>query len=80
MRGLTISAHGGLDQLVYRTDLPKPEPKRITRNDTIADRRGRSIPVTRVHTEKPQRPAPGKHRGQPRRSDRSRGPRPHKPR
>ena len=28
MRGLTISAHGGLDQLVYRTDLPKPEPKR----------------------------------------------------
>ena len=28
MRGLTISAHGGLDQLEYRTDLPKPEPKR----------------------------------------------------
>ncbi|HEX2693023.1 MAG TPA: zinc-binding dehydrogenase [Gemmatimonadaceae bacterium] len=28
MRGLTISAHGGLDQIVYRTDLPKPEPKR----------------------------------------------------
>jgi NADPH:quinone reductase-like Zn-dependent oxidoreductase len=28
VRGLTISAHGGLDQLVYRTDLPKPEPKR----------------------------------------------------
>ena len=27
MRGLTISAHGGLDQLVYRTDLPKPEPR-----------------------------------------------------
>ena len=27
MRGLTISAHGGLDQIVYRTDLPKPEPK-----------------------------------------------------
>lgn len=27
MRGLTISAHGGLDQLEYRTDLPKPEPK-----------------------------------------------------
>ena len=57
----------------YRGALP-------TRNDTIADRRGRSIPVTRVHTEKPQRPAPGKHRGQSRRPDRSRGPRPHKPR
>ncbi len=28
MRGLTISAHGGLDQLEYRTDLPKPDPKR----------------------------------------------------
>ncbi len=28
MRGLTISAHGGLDQLEYRTDLEKPEPKR----------------------------------------------------
>jgi NADPH:quinone reductase-like Zn-dependent oxidoreductase len=28
VRGLTISAHGGLDQLVYRTDLPKPDPKR----------------------------------------------------
>jgi NADPH:quinone reductase-like Zn-dependent oxidoreductase len=27
LRGLTISAHGGLDQLVYRTDLPKPEPR-----------------------------------------------------
>jgi NADPH:quinone reductase-like Zn-dependent oxidoreductase len=27
VRGLTISAHGGLDQIVYRTDLPKPEPK-----------------------------------------------------
>ncbi len=27
MRGLTISAHGGLDQIEYRTDLPKPEPK-----------------------------------------------------
>lgn len=26
MRGLTISAHGGLDQIEYRTDLPKPEP------------------------------------------------------
>ena len=57
-----------------------PEPKRITRNDTIADRRGRSIPVTRVHTEKPQRTAPGKHRGKPHRPDRSRGPRPSRPR
>jgi len=28
VRGLTISAHGGLDQVEYRTDLPKPEPKR----------------------------------------------------
>lgn len=28
MRGLTISAHGGLDQIEYRTDLPKPEPTR----------------------------------------------------
>ena len=28
MRGLTISAHGGLDRIEYRTDLPKPEPKR----------------------------------------------------
>ena len=27
MRGLTISAHGGLDQIEYRTDLPKPEPR-----------------------------------------------------
>jgi len=27
VRGLTISAHGGLDQLEYRTDLPKPEPR-----------------------------------------------------
>ncbi|HEY3113234.1 MAG TPA: zinc-binding dehydrogenase [Gemmatimonadaceae bacterium] len=28
MRAVTISAHGGLDQIEYRTDLPKPEPKR----------------------------------------------------
>ena len=28
MRGLTISAHGGLDKIEYRTDLIKPEPKR----------------------------------------------------
>ncbi len=28
MRGLTISAHGGLDQVEYRTDLLKPEPRR----------------------------------------------------
>jgi NADPH:quinone reductase-like Zn-dependent oxidoreductase len=28
VRGLVIAAHGGLDQVVYRTDLPKPEPKR----------------------------------------------------
>jgi len=28
VRGLTISAHGGLDKIEYRTDLIKPEPKR----------------------------------------------------
>ena len=28
MRGLAISAHGGLDKIEYRTDLLKPEPKR----------------------------------------------------
>jgi len=28
VRGLTISAHGGLDQIEYRTDLIKPEPRR----------------------------------------------------
>jgi NADPH:quinone reductase-like Zn-dependent oxidoreductase len=28
VRGLTISAHGGLDQIEYRTDLLKPEPRR----------------------------------------------------
>ena len=27
MRALTISAHGGLDRIEYRTDLPKPEPR-----------------------------------------------------
>jgi 23S rRNA pseudouridine2605 synthase len=59
---------------------PKPEPKRITRSDTIADRRGRAIPVTRTRTEKPERPAAKKHRGKPRRPDRSRGPRPSGPR
>jgi 23S rRNA pseudouridine2605 synthase len=56
------------------------EPKRITRSDTIADRRGRSIPVTRTRTEKPERPVLNKHRGKPRRPDRSRGPRPSRPR
>jgi len=56
-------------------------PKRITREDIIADRRGRKIPVTRTHTEEPARPAhPPKHRGKPRRPDRSRGPRPSRPR
>ena len=63
----------------YRAE-PKPEPKRITRSDTIADRRGRAIPVTRTRTEKPERPAAKKHRGKPRRPDRSRGPRPSRPR
>jgi NADPH:quinone reductase-like Zn-dependent oxidoreductase len=28
VRGLAISAHGGLDKIEYRTDLLKPEPKR----------------------------------------------------
>ena len=59
---------------------PNPEPKRITRSDTIADRRGRAIPVTRTRTEKPERPPAKKHRGKPRRPDRSRGPRPSRPR
>ena len=60
---------------------PQEEPKRVTRNDTIADRRGRAIPVTRTHTEKPERPAPQKSRGgKAGRSDRSRGPRPSRPR
>jgi 23S rRNA pseudouridine2605 synthase len=59
----------------------KPEPQRITRNDTIADRRGRSIPVSRTRTEKPERPAPHKPRGgKASRPDRSRGPRPSRPR
>jgi 23S rRNA pseudouridine2605 synthase len=59
----------------------KPESKRITRNDTIADRRGRSIPVTRTSTEKPERPQPQKARGgKARRPDRSGGPRPSRPR
>jgi len=58
---------------------PQPEPKRVTRSDTIADRRGRAIPVTRTRTEKSARPAANKHRGKPRRPDRSRGPRPSRP-
>jgi len=52
---------------------------RITREDVIADRRGRKIPVTRMHTEKPERPARPRHRNK-RRPDRSRGPRPSRPR
>ena len=57
------------------------EPKRITRNDIVADRRGRKIPVTRTRTEQPERPPhPPKHRGKPRRPDRSSGPRPSRPR
>jgi NADPH:quinone reductase-like Zn-dependent oxidoreductase len=27
LRALTISAHGGLDRIEYRTDLPRPEPR-----------------------------------------------------
>jgi 23S rRNA pseudouridine2605 synthase len=53
--------------------------KRITRSGIIADRRGRKIPVTRTHTEKPERPARPPHRHK-RRPDRSRGPRPSRPR
>jgi 23S rRNA pseudouridine2605 synthase len=56
------------------------QQKRITRNDVIADRRGRKIPVTRMHTEKPERPSPPKPRGKPPRRDRSSGPRPSRPR
>ena len=58
-----------------------PDPKRITRSDTIADRRGRAIPVTRTRTEKPERAPPQKPRGgKARRPDRSSGPRPSRPR
>jgi 23S rRNA pseudouridine2605 synthase len=56
------------------------DPTRITRNDVIADRRGRKIPVSRMHTEKTERPAPPKPRGKPPRRDRTRGPRPARPR
>ncbi len=58
------------------------EKKRITRSDIIADRRGRKIPVTRMHTEKTERPAPkSKQRGgKAQRPDRSGGPRPSRPR
>jgi 23S rRNA pseudouridine2605 synthase len=60
---------------------PVEETKRITRNDTIADRRGRKIPVTRTRTEKTERPAPPKRRGgKSGRPDRSHGPRPSRPR
>jgi 23S rRNA pseudouridine2605 synthase len=68
------------DNTKSRQPQPEQQPKRITRSDTIADRRGRAIPVTRTRTEKPERPAPNKHRAKPRRPDRSRGPRPSRPR
>jgi 23S rRNA pseudouridine2605 synthase len=61
-------------------DRAKAEPKRVTRSDVIADRRGRQIPVTRTRSEKPERPAPHKRGGKARRPDRSRGPRPSRPR
>ncbi|MEA2985427.1 MAG: rRNA synthase [Alphaproteobacteria bacterium] len=61
-------------------DGAKTGRKRITRSDTIADRHGRAVPVTRTRTEKPERPATKKHRGKPHRPDRSRGPRPSRPR
>ena len=53
-------------------------PARITRNDVIADRRGRKIPVTRTRSE--EAAPPPKPRGKPPRRDRSRGPRPSRPR
>jgi 23S rRNA pseudouridine2605 synthase len=56
------------------------DKKRITRNDVIADRRGRKIPVTRTHTEKSESLAALKPRGKPPRRDRTRGPRPSRPR
>jgi len=79
--------HGGaarpLDRNNRKSKKPQPEeqPKRIIRSDTIADRRGRAIPVTRTRTEKPQRPAQPKRRGgKSARPDRSHGPRPSRPR
>jgi 23S rRNA pseudouridine2605 synthase len=56
------------------------KPKRVRREDVIADRRGRQIPVTRTHTEKTERPPPPPKRGKPPRRDRTRGPRPGRPR
>jgi hypothetical protein len=56
------------------------EPKRVRREDIIADRKGRQIPVTRTHTEKTERPAPPPKRGKPPRRDRTQGPRPARPR
>ena len=74
-RGRDMQAHS---RPRNERDRAQAEAKRVTRNDTIADRRGRQIPVTRTHTEKPQRPARPK---QPRRRpDRSGGPRPSRPR
>jgi 23S rRNA pseudouridine2605 synthase len=56
------------------------EAKRVTRSDVIADRRGRPIPVTRKFTEKTERPAPPPKGRKPPRRDRTRGPRPSRPR
>jgi hypothetical protein len=62
-------------------DAAKTQTTRISRNDIIADRRGRKIRVTRTRTEKQERPASHKPRGgKARRPDRSRGPRPSRPR
>jgi len=93
--GERIAAQAGADfegPIMAREQAPKAVARhsgapherqavRISRNDIIADRRGRKIPVTRTRMEKPERSlhAP-KHRGKPRRPDRSRGPRPSRPR
>jgi 23S rRNA pseudouridine2605 synthase len=56
------------------------DKRRITRTDTIADRRGRKIPVTRTRNETAEPAPPVKPRGKPPRRDRTRGPRPSRPR
>ncbi len=55
-------------------------PPRVTRKGVIADRKGRQIPVERTRSETAAPAPPPKHRGKPPRRDRSRGPRPSRPR
>ena len=58
---------------IRMTARDNPSASASTRSDTIADRRGRAMPVTRSpQQEKPERPVATKHRGKPRRPDRSR--------